>query len=431
MPPASENIVLLAPQGNLRHRLTGVLPRAVCRDSALEALAEAASGQVRTLVATAGSLGYRHGQIVTAVRRLLPRTRILVVCPPGEESGARGVSEADGYFVCPDELDELALAAGGAKRRARASFDPAAEPGKKQLEEGGMTQARQVVLSSLRDIAESAEQPPAGVAQAVVSALSRIPGVRGAAVWEDASAASPPVSTGEESDWQGAGAELDPETLRQGGWVALSDATYAMVSGDETRGSGAALVVRLVDEADCGDVLNELEPLARIAVAMVTSARDRQDAVRVLSTDAETGLGSRRYFEAYLAALCRRAAAARCDVAAVAIAPLVEDAWARQTVKALGEILSASLPGAKAARLGEVTVVAAWVASREGEKSIAAAVERLLEHVVEADLPGGVAVGAAAFPWECNDADALKELACERLSESRRQGGIPVTGATD
>ena len=126
MSRSATDIIVLAPEGEIRRGVLEVLPQAACYDSALEALADLAAGSARTFIATPAALAYRHEQILSAVRSARPGAAIYLVCAPQEEAAARSVKEADDYFLCPYGLDELAARA---TEQARAAARPTVRAG--------------------------------------------------------------------------------------------------------------------------------------------------------------------------------------------------------------------------------------------------------------------------------------------------------------
>ena len=68
MSSAATNIILLAPEADIRREVTEALPGAAAYDSPLEALADFAEGIATTLIATTAGLGSKFGQLPRPAR---------------------------------------------------------------------------------------------------------------------------------------------------------------------------------------------------------------------------------------------------------------------------------------------------------------------------------------------------------------------------
>jgi len=461
MSRSATDIIVLAPEGEIRRGVLEVLPQAACYDSALEALADLAAGSARTFIATPAALAYRHEQILSAVRSARPGAAIYLVCAPQEEAVARSVKEADDYFLCPYGLDELAARA---TEQARAAARPTVRAGgqaERPAHPGASRRAGigasgpaapdtsagvlRAVQECLRAIAGTARHSAAEIAQAAVNSAAGLQGISAAAMLDSGrpspvaasadatglparasqrNAASQSSTVADEAGWASAAKAMTAASLPRDHWVRVDDRTWLYSSSGPEAGV-AALAVRSGRAALPEELLDGLAVVAQVALALMAAARDRQAALQVLSTDAETGLASRRYFEHYLWSLCRRAAQMRREVTLVLASPAGDAAMARLTLHPLAELMKASFPGARPARADETTL-AAVMAHAPGGAAPGDTMKKFLARIVEAALPLPVAIGAASFPWQASDAGTLLAAAANRLAKSRARGGQPV-----
>jgi GGDEF domain-containing protein len=417
------DIIVLAPAGELPFTLPPALAAARVRSAPLEALADLAApkkpgpgGARQVLVAATASLGYRAGEILRAARSIRPEPEIYLLCIAAEEPQAMEMvaAGADDYFLAPDGFAELAEAVAGRGRHKEEHTLAPAKPGLQSVAPGGD------ILKSLSRIAELARRAPAEIAAGAVEALVGIEGLAGAGMLTADGRAALIARAGDLAE--GAPAALGRKDWPRDEWLRADGDEWIWLdsSAEEPR---LALVARLVDETPAAEFLAALSTVARVLLAVYATARQREAAVKVLSTDAETGLASRAYFDRYLAALCRRAAAQQAEAALILASPADAAPAALQgRLRTLGAIVQQSLGAVKVGRIGP-DVLAAVVTGR-GAAELKGQLQTLAAAL--ARVGTAAAVGAAAYPWHASDGAELLLAAETALRASRHHGGVPV-----
>jgi len=412
------DIILLAPDDEIRRSVLGALPGARPYASPLEALADLATAPARALITTPAALGCRAAEILGAVRAARPESLIVVACRPEEEPQAMKIAGADDYFLVPFGLAALArrvLPAEAGPGTARAGAEGERDAGPAASDVG----LRAAVYDGLQAIARAARQPAGRIADQTVKAVARFDGVSAAAVLTGRETPAPAAARGAKADWSAAAAALARPDVPQDRWVQADSLTWVYVPVG-TGGTGPAMAVRMGSAAHGERLLDALSALARVSLALVSAARDREAALKVLSTDAETGLASRRYIAHYLPALCRLAAESRREVALALVSPTGDPAMARTALVPLASLMTESFPSAKLARTGdrELAAVFAGVPAQ----TLAAQLEAFAARVDEAALSVPVAIASATFPWHGPDAGGLLGAAERHLAQSVRTG---------
>lgn len=406
-PPA--DIILLARDEAVRERVHQGLPRVRVHDTPLEALADVATTGARGFVATVAALGYRGAEILRAVRRACPDAPILLLCRPEEEPQARQLKDANDYFILPLGIAEMARAL--AEVRCRPRGQPSPPP--PEMTAGD---AATRIGACLAAITAVAGRGPGLIARQAAYALAALVEVSAAAVIEPGGAARVLATSDPTADWSDVAPALATAAQVPGRWVPSSERTW-LFAADQSERPGTVLAVRCA--APNGEsVLNALVPVAQVALALVTAAREKEAAVRVLSTDAETGLASRRYFDHYLASLCRQAMATHHEVTLALVSPTGDESGTG--LRALADVMGDELKAVKLARVDRRTLAAAFAGTAFADAAVR--LRRLAERIDEAALPGPVAIGAACLPWQATDAESLLAAARKRLAESRTSG---------
>jgi GGDEF domain-containing protein/predicted transcriptional regulator len=411
-------IIVLAAEGELRSALPAALAAAQVRAAPLEALAELAAlnqpgpgGARKVLVAATGSLGYRAEEILRAARSIRPTPEIYLICTAAEEPQAMDMvaAGADNYFVGPDGFEDLAAAVEGRGQNKKEEHTLAPiKPGLQSVAPSGD------VLKCLSRIAELSHGSSGEIAAGAVEALVEIDGVAGAGLRQGSElvtrAGSEVAAAPGRKDWP------RDEWLRADGdeWIWLDAAAEE---------PALALVARFEAQTPGAEFLTALSTAARVLLAVYATARQREAAVKVLSTDAETGLASRTYFDRYLAALCRRAAAQQAEVALVLASPTeLTPAATKGQLQALAALVQQSLGAVKVGRI-EADVLAA-VVTGPGAGELKSQLQALAAALARTET--AAAVGAAAYPWHASDGAELLLAAETALRASRNNGDVPV-----
>lgn len=270
------------------------------------------------------------------------------------------------------------------------------------------------VLKCLSRIAELSHGSSGEIAAGAVEALVEIDGVAGAGLRQGSElvtrAGSEVAAAPGRKDWP------RDEWLRADGdeWIWLDAAAEE---------PALALVARFEAQTPGAEFLTALSTAARVLLAVYATARQREAAVKVLSTDAETGLASRTYFDRYLAALCRRAAAQQAEVALVLASPTeLTPAATKGQLQALAALVQQSLGAVKVGRI-EADVLAA-VVTGPGAGELKSQLQALAAALARTET--AAAVGAAAYPWHASDGAELLLAAETALRASRNNGDVPV-----
>ena len=448
------SIFLLAGDADVERRVLEAVPEARPSSTALEALADmAAADGPATLIARPTALGYRQEQILAALGRQLPEARVHLIATPEEEPLAMRLAGDGNYFLVPFGLRDLARA-----------LAPAEPPPVEQTADHRMSRSGQQTLQSdqrkdvgsvdptyvspgqfdahrvdpwragLQQIACMSGQPPAAIARTAVETLVTVAGVAAAAVLTDGGATAPLAASGNQADWSAAIEALGDPTLTANQWVPLDDHLWIFAAAGAQE-NGPALAVRGAEPGLSVAVLEDLATAARVALSLVAAARVREAAIRIISTDAETGLASRRYLDHYLALAVRRAGESRREITLALISPSGNSLLSRSSLQALGEMLKQDFPtgrapseGAAAVKLARSdadTLAVVFVGSAEGRPSPQERLASFAQRVAEASLPAPTAMASASFPWQAADATALMAAAAERLAKSRTSG-LPI-----
>ncbi len=382
-----------------------------------EEAATASTFRRKVFVAATGTLGYRAQEILRAARTIRPEPEIYLICSAAEEPQAIEMvaAGADDYFVVPEGMEELAAAVEGREiyKKEEHTLAPA-KPGLQSVAPGVGVAPGGDFLKCLGLIAELARGSSGEIAAGVVEALVGIEGVAGAGLRQGselvARAGELAATALVRRDWP------RDEWLRADGdeWIWID------ASAEEP---GLALVARLEAATPGAEFLRAFSTTARVVLAVYGTARQREAAVKVLSTDAETGLASRTYFDRYLAALCRRAAAQQAEVALVLVSPTeLEPAATKGQLQALAALVQQSLGAVKVGRI-EADVVAA-VVTGPGAGELKVQLQALAAALGRTET--AAAVGAAAYPWHAGGGAELVLAAETALRASRNNGTVPV-----
>jgi GGDEF domain-containing protein len=401
-------IVLLAPDGDIRQRLRRLVPGIKRRTQPLEALAEMATANPRAVVVTASAMGYRRREILGAIRSAVGSAPVYLACHPAQETEARACDSIDDYFIVPYALRDLAarLQNGGDKTHSSASVAASGSD-------------RERLDACLKTVTDTAGALPAEIAKRAVEGLAAMGGIVSAALLADKGAV-PLASSDSRADWSAAGACWSDGRAAKNQWTATGSGTQLFVG----RGGGQseiALALRFSDESPDPRLIEDVTVIARTALALVAAARVREAAMRVLATDPETALASRRYFGEYLAAMLRRAGERRREVTLAVMAPVSNSSVGRTTLRALADLLKQTFPSARAGRVNAETL-GVCLAGAGGHASAVEALQKFADRVHSAALPAPVAMGSATFPWHGSDARALLDAAADRLARSRDAG---------
>lgn len=418
------NIILMADDRELCDAAAERLDEPRVYRVALEALADLATRPARALVTEPRILGHRTDAILRAIRFARPEMPLYVLCRSEDEPAARA-TDADDYFIHPLGLDELvsALASPAARRRSGlADAQQACEGGESAAPPQTATTS-DALPEALRQISRAAGGSAGQVADTAVRAALAFRGVNEAAVLSGRGGNDPLLAASDETerrfDWSPAIAAVADRAAPRDTWYAAAPLLYLM-RPRAADGRGPALAVRVDSEHVDDRVLEELADAARVALALVGAAQDREAALKVLSSDPETGLSSRRYIEHYLPALCRLAAESRREVVLALIAPRGDASLARSALRPLAALLRTSFTESKLARTGELELAVVFAGESSGD--VADRLRSLMSSVDQAALGVSAALGAASFPWQTHDADGLWRVARRHLAESLSSG---------
>jgi GGDEF domain-containing protein len=425
------DIFVLAPEGEVRRRILAALPGAVAHAAPLEALAELAAAEARgrkVFVTTPAALQYRYREILRAVRGDPSQPAVYLVCSTEEEPQAAEMAAAgaDDYFLAPAGLADLARAVAAVDQRPTIPLphrlgDSRGPVLRLSAREAATEELRTAARECLRQLALLATKGAAEIAAGGVECLLGIKLLTGAALL---GADEPPLqlaAAGEDGDWT---ADLDASAATDS-WIPSGQGQWLYASS-AIADPRLALAVRTRDESLSEELADELATYAQTFVAIYWAAREREAALRVLSTDAETGLASRRYFDHFLKALCRRATERRHEIALALFSPVGGAALARTALAPLAALLRESFAGTKLARVGETQLAAILTGADAGADVLAGRLQDFAAKVGQAGLPAPVALAAATFPWQATDATSLLRAAQTNLEASRRNGFVPV-----
>ncbi|NIA21186.1 MAG: hypothetical protein GWP05_04255, partial [Anaerolineaceae bacterium] len=315
------DIILLAPEADLRREVAEALPGAAAYDSPLEALADFAAGSATALVATTGGLGYRGKEIIATARNAKAGSAVFVLGPPEEESPMAELAEAgaNDYFVWPFGLHELTLAV-AAHQRPQTIPMPRAESRPSELrlraarpQEPPLTSATRRIM---RTLGRLASQPSQQIASGGADALLEMDELAGVSLFDLANPKAPLAWAGAPPETATIAKALLQPSLPIDRWTPLAGGTWLLVGPAEEGGVASQLAVAasMAEGPVSAALLDELTSCANVLMALASAARQKEAALRVLSTDGETGLASRRYLDHYLAGLLRRAGQKRCEV---------------------------------------------------------------------------------------------------------------------
>jgi len=441
MSSAATNIILLAPEADIRSRMTEALPEATAYDSPLEALADFAAGNATAIVATTGGLGYRCKEIIAAARTAHPEAAVLVLGSPEEESPMAELTQAgaDDYFVWPFGLHELTQAV--AARRMPETI-PLPRPDSRPPIRAVRPELRlrapspqgapvtPAIRRIMRTLAHLGHQKSQEIASQGAEALLEMDELAGLAMFDLASPKAALASAGAPPDTSTVAKALLQPSLPVDRWTPVTDGTWLLVGPREDI-SQLAVAVSTFEGPVSAALLDELTSCAHVLMALYSAACRKETAVRVLSTDAETGLASRRYLHHYLAELLRRAGSKRREVTLALFWPAGEPSLVRATLRPLAEMMTQHLGGAnnKLARADGAVLAAVFAVSavsQEAGHPVARRIETFARLVAEASLPARVAVATVTFPWHGSSAAELMQAARQRLEESRRRNFLPI-----
>ena len=406
----SRPVVLLAPDGDLQQRLRRLVPGIESRTQPLEALAEMAATNPRAVVVAASAIGYRRREILGAIRRAVGSAPVYLVCQPAQEPQARACDSIDDYFIMPFALHGLAarLQDGGDGKVLSSASGTVATSDRGRLD---------VCLKTVTDRAGALSAT--AIAGRTAEGLVAMGGIASAAFLAD-KGATLLASSDPRTDWSAEAACWSDGRAAANAWTTTNPGTRLFV-GRENGSPEIALAVRFSDESPDPRLIEDATVVARTALALVAAARVREAAVRVLATDPETGLASRRYFDPYLAVVLRRAGERRREVTLALMAPAGNALMARTTLQALADLLKQTFPSAKVGRLSAETL-GVCLAGAGGKASAIDALQKFADRVHAAALPMPVAMGSATFPWHGGDARTLLGAAEDRLARSRDAG---------
>jgi len=419
MNDTSGDIILLTRDDEVRRSVLDAVPAARPYRYALEALADMATVRVRALVTTPAALGYRAQAILRAARTAQPASLVCVACRPEDEPQAMKIADADDYFLVPFGLGDLARAvSGGAAVRQTEPGGPGDDRDAEQVEPDNTLRA--AVYDGLQAIARTARQSADRIADQMVKAVARFDGVTATAVVAGGGQPAPLAASHPDADWSAAIEALSRPGLPQEQWVRVDRRTWVYAPDGTSHAGPAVAVCTESPPAAAEHLLGALATVVRVSLALVGAARDREAALKALSTDSETGLASRRYIDHYLPAVCRLAAEGRREVTLALVSPTGGAAEARMSLAPLAALMRESFPSAKLARLGELELVAVF-AGMAGP-ALASQLEAFAARADEAALSVPVAIAAATFPWHASDTSGLVKAARSHLAESARTG---------
>jgi diguanylate cyclase (GGDEF)-like protein len=355
------------------------------------------------------SAGDNAGRAVRSLRRVAPRTRIVVACEPADEPTAQQVLQqgADDYVIEPIARGDLERAFQMPSVSRPPISIPAAEP---SLEE------KTQFVGVLQNLTEG----PQAALDRLVNLIRQAFESSYAAIQIDEFAASV---------GQPAEAVLQEPIRRQ-------DATVGAVTlGRPLRGSYSAVAA-----ARLGDY-------ARLADAVVTVARDRAHWQNLAWSDDLSQLRNRRYFERRLDELLAACARQRTELTVLLLDiddfKHYNDRFGHETGDALIRevaflLVHCSRESDVVARYGgDEFVVILWEAEKarvpgsKHPRDLLAFVERYREairehgfHCLGPDAPGEVTVsgGLASFPWDGKTREQLLSAADEALLTAKRTG---------
>lgn len=435
MSSAVANIILLAPEADIRSRITDALPEAAGYDSPLEALADFAAGSATAIIATTGGLRYRPKEIIAAARSAHPDAAVLVVGPPEEESPMVELTRAgaDDYFVWPFGLHELTQAV-AARRMPQTIPLPRPDSRPPELRLRASSPQAPAVTTAIRRImrtlARLGSQPSQQIASQGTDALLEMDELAGVALFDLARPSAPLASAGAPLDAATVAATLLQPSLPVDRWTSVAGNTWLLVGpGEET--SQLALAASTLEGPVSAALFDELTTCAGVLMALYSAACRKEAAVRVLSTDGETGLASRRYLDHYLAGLLRRAGSKRREVTLALFSPTGEPSLVGATLRPLAGLMTECLGGAdrKLARADDAVLAAVFAGSavnQEAGHPPGRRIETFARLVAEANLPARVAMATVTFPWHGSNAAELMQAARQRLAESRRRNFLPI-----
>jgi len=220
--------------------------------------------------------------------------------------------------------------------------------------------------------------------------------------------------------------------VRTNQWTPLGDHLWLFLHA-ATQERGPALAVRGAEPGLSLAMLDDLAAAARVALSLVAAARIREAAVHVLSTDAETGLASRRYLNHFLDLAVRRAAESHREVTLALVSPSGNTLLSRSALQALAGMLKHDFPAGRAPGEGaairlarfDLDTLAVVFAAAAGSPSPQERLTAFAQRVAEAVLPAPVAIASASYPWHATSAANLMEAAVQRLTKSRTSG-LPI-----
>jgi len=437
MTDTAPDMILLAHESDLTRTVRRRLPAAVVYDSPLEALADFAAARTPPVfVATMDRLGYRWREILGAARTAHRDATIQVIARPDQESQMPDClrAGADDYLVWPYGWRRLSELVAGA-RPASAPTIPLSAAGRRsgdlRLHAAsrdaplGGTSSTAALRRVMRTLARLAAHPAARIAAEGVEVMLEFDELAGIALVDASRAASPLAAAGQPVDVPAVVGALTRMALPSDRWTRIEETTWLLPSASR-EGAGLAVAARLFEGPMSAALLDELTTSCQVLMALCSAARQREAAVRVLATDAQTGLASRRYFDAYLEAIFRRAAEKRRELTVALFAPQGQAALRHATIVPLASLAAEQLPGAKLARFDEGTLAAAMPGTGRDGTTAAQRLADLARAINEAGLPAPVAIGSASYPWHAADAKALVAHAQRRLDQSRNAHCRPV-----
>ncbi|MBN2582121.1 MAG: hypothetical protein JXL80_03570 [Planctomycetes bacterium] len=432
MTDRSAEMILLAHEGDLSRKVRQAIPQAAVHDAPLEALADFAAAKTPIFAATMDRLGYRWREILGAARAACGEATLYVLGTPDQEAHMTAclAAGADDYMLWPFGLHDLQEAVRASRPAPTIPLPPAGRrPGELRLHTATAsavgTSSTTALRRVMRTLAQLADLPAPAIAAQGIEVLLEFDELAGAALVDASRAATPLAASGQAVDVPAVVGALSRIALPSDRWTRVEETTWLLPAAAR-EGAGLAVAVRLFDGPISAALLDELTTSCQVLMALCSAAKQREAAVRVLATDAETGLASRRYFEAYLAALFRRATEKRRELTVALLSPEGQAALQQATIVPLAALAAEHMKGGKLARLDERTIAIAMPGTGRDGTTAAQRLGDLARLIGEAGLPAPVAIGSATFPWHASDAASLLARARARLDESRDRNCRPV-----
>jgi hypothetical protein len=417
----SDPVVLICRSPGRRTLLEPLIRPAEVHASAVEAVLAVTRRTTRAVVLNLEDMAGGERDLLGALRRARPETRLYTVVAPEDEPLARSIVRdglAADYFVAPGDINRLPAALAGESAPPHAGVrDSSADQRNVRLAEAscelaGLAMANPAVLLRnggtiiLRALGAARGCVLAKTAPTGKLTLCRAIGADGAAddFEMERAVAERAVLAGE------------PLLLEMAGAPVL-----CLPVSESGEPFGAVCLARKIEPTAIGPMDRRLaEPLVRALAGLLRAAGQRDVFAKLAQRDAETGLLQLEAFQAYLGRLLARAAAEAAEVGVVLMRPSADGLpSSAESLGAIGRMLASRLAaGCMGGRLSTDCFAVTW-ARRRGPGLSAADSRRsfLAQAGTFADLglfgqsAPRLRMSLAVYPPDGSDATALMAAA--------------------